>query len=65
MPSTTKQPKPTVQMCGYSYVTQPYGGGTRYHCPICNVRKNEYGIPMVSWTNGHSHRRFCNNKVKH
>jgi len=62
---TTTNPVEPPAICGYSYLTQPYGGGTRYHCPQCDVRRNEYGIPMVGWTNGHTHQRFCNNIVIH
>jgi len=65
MPATMDKPKTPQKkqgvMCGSSYITQPYGGGTRYACPNCDVRRNDYGIPFVSWTNGHITRRFCNN----
>lgn len=47
--------------CGHSYVTQPYGGGSRYHCPSCDVRQSSHGRTMVLWTNGRTLRRFCNN----
>lgn len=59
-----KQTTNKLTMCGYSYRSEPYGGGVRYHCPSCDVRKNAYGITLVSWTNSHTNRRFCNNTVK-
>lgn len=46
--------------CGTAYEYQPHGGGSRYHCPSCNVRRGS-GRTLISWTNGHIARRFCNN----
>jgi len=66
--NTKQQDKVTIQqpmMCGFSYRTEPYGGGQRFHCPNCDVRKNGHGLTVISWTNGNISRRFCNNNVFH
>jgi hypothetical protein len=57
-PKAFKAPR---AFCGHSYVTQPYGGGQRFHCPSCDVRRNAYGYMVVSWTNGRTYQRFCSN----
>ena len=33
-------------------VVERYGMGTRYYCPECDVRKNMFGISIVTMTNG-------------
>ncbi len=57
--------KPKPIMCGFSYRSQPYGGGSRYHCPNCDIRDNGYGLTFINWTNGHTRRRYCTNPVIH
>lgn len=42
------KPKP----CGHELLVQAYGGGTRYHCPKCDVREPAHGILCAYWTNG-------------
>lgn len=37
-------------ICGQKLVVENYGGGLRYHCPVCDVRQGEK-LPMISWTN--------------
>ncbi len=44
--SKTNKPK-----CGRLLRVESYGGGTRYHCPHCDVKHNEYHIPMAQWSN--------------
>jgi len=38
--------------CATPLVIQAYGGGTRYHCPTCDVHQPAYGIIHAYWTNG-------------
>jgi hypothetical protein len=40
------------EKCGAHLVVVRYGMGTKYHCPVCDTRKNMFGITMVTWTNG-------------
>lgn len=54
----------SLKICGLPYRTESYGGGQRFHCPNCNVRKNDYGIPMISWTNGYPAIKLCNNIIR-
>jgi hypothetical protein len=44
-------------------IKQPYGGGQRYHCPKCDVYKNEHGIEFVQWTNGSTSADYCSNPI--
>lgn len=48
--------------CSEPLVVQQYGGGTRYHCPKCDVRV--FGsMPTAYWTNGPiPASRKCENK---
>lgn len=49
--------------CGAQLRVENYGGGVRYHCPYCDVRRNEYRIPMAQWTNAAPPEdRRCNKK---
>ena len=54
-----------MRTCKQTLVIQPYGGGHRYHCPVCDVRKNIYGLTMATWTNGEPASDMCQNKKKH
>ena len=48
--------------CSAPLVVQAYGGGTRYHCPKCDVR-DWNGLPVAYWTNGPiPASRECENK---
>ena len=40
------------EKCNAHLVVERYGMGTRYHCPVCDVRKNMFGISVVTHTNG-------------
>lgn len=40
-----------MNQCEATVKVENYGGGVRYHCPSCDVRRNEYQMPMASWTN--------------
>jgi hypothetical protein len=48
--------------CSAPLVVQQYGGGTRYHCPKCDVRL--FGSMLTAyWTNGPiPSNRKCDNK---
>ena len=53
-----------ASICGDTLVVKPYGGGVRYYCPSCDVRR-AWGIATVSWTNGSpGPNRVCNNSEK-
>ena len=39
-------------LCASQLVIGAYGGGIRYHCPVCDVRTTENGQKLASWTNG-------------
>lgn len=48
--------------CSSDLVVQSYGGGTRYHCPKCDVRMFG-GMLTAYWTNGPvPASRKCDNK---
>jgi hypothetical protein len=51
-----------MSKCHADLVIQSYGGGTRYHCPKCDVRV--FGsMPTAYWTNGPiPASRKCENK---
>lgn len=52
-----------IKKCGAPLKVQRYGGGSRYYCS-CDVRKNEYGMPMIQWTNADPPvDRLCNKRV--
>lgn len=38
-------------ICGTQVKVQRYGGGTRYYCPRCDLRRDYYGMTWISWAN--------------
>lgn len=37
-------------ICGNLVKAERYGGGSRYHCPVCDIR-TENGLKMANWIN--------------
>jgi hypothetical protein len=46
----TKQAKRSLVVCGHPLKVERYGGGLRYHCPCCDIRRGDF-LPMIQWTN--------------
>lgn len=38
--------------CNQPLIVERYGGGSRYHCPVCDVVSNSNAIKVAYWTNG-------------
>ena len=57
---------PNTKRCGHPLHVQRYGGGLRYYCPECDIKKGRhYMLTTTTWTNAAPPRdRRCNNRTE-
>jgi len=49
----------TATTCGTPLKVERYGGGHRYYCPHCDVRRDY--LAMITWTNAFPQKSECQN----
>lgn len=52
----------TKEVCGAPLKVERYGGGHRYYCPSCDIRR--FNGTTIVWTNAFPQKQECQSPLK-